>query len=75
MSLIIKGIDLPKDGESIYILLRKDKATCHRWKDIDEEYETIIGKADIEAIQIDDDSLTDILTTEILKEIRDESNT
>ena len=53
MSLIIKEIDLPKENETLYILLRKDRIVCHKWEDIDEEYGTLIGKEDIEVVQIE----------------------
>lgn len=61
MSIILKGIDLPKDGEEITIEISKDGLRV---------YSTHLKEADVEAIQIptphgrliDESDLTDELT-------------
>ena len=52
MSLILQGIDLPKQGETIFMILRKDEVKCQRWEDIDDEYETPVENLYTKAIQI-----------------------
>lgn len=54
MSIILKGIDLPKKGERYHIFIENGRIRCDKWTNtnrsyLDERYE---GEIEIQAIQI-----------------------
>ena len=52
MSLILKGIDLPKDGETCYLAISKNASRYVLYEAIDGDFEKLIEARGIEAIQI-----------------------
>lgn len=55
MSLILKGVNMPKKGETIFLILREDEVQCQRWEDVDDEYETPAESLRVEVMQIPND--------------------
>ena len=53
MSLILKGIGLPKDGETCYLAISKNASRYVLYEAIDGDFEKLIEARGIEAIQIE----------------------
>ena len=53
MSLLLKGIDLPKDGETCYLAISKNASRYVLYEAIDGDFEKLIEARGIEAIQIE----------------------